>query len=200
VSEWWGCVVFDQFEVCFLISFPLRLALRPVQDHPARHNGRRQEVFLSPGGMIVHAVKHMGGEDNCDNSTTYEQRLIIGENWCCVVYVVYLLCYFVSHSLICTSSHYLLLRLRRRLPALPRSQPRQTVERVHVHGERCVVLVYIVLEDIVLSKVEVRFVPGTILMAGYETTAHSRQGDISREWREFKLSDCAVPGVRSDGK
>ncbi len=43
------------------------------------HNGRRQEIFLPPNAMIVHAVKHMGGEDSCDNTTTYEQRMIIGE-------------------------------------------------------------------------------------------------------------------------
>jgi hypothetical protein len=49
-------------------------------------------------------------------------------------------------------------------------------------------------------KVEVRPIPGMIKMAGYETTSHSKLGDIAKEWREFKLSDCAVPGVRSDGK
>lgn len=39
-----------------------------------------------------------------------------------------------------------------------------------------------------------RVVPNLLRLAGYETTKHSKQYDIVKEWKSFKRTDCAIEG------
>ncbi len=48
-----------------------------------------------------------------------------------------------------------------------------------------------------LEVVKQKKVPVLNRLFGYETTAHSKAHDIFKEngWKEFKLSDCVIPGT-----
>jgi hypothetical protein len=43
------------------------------------NNHATMEVRLPRNNMIVHAIKHVGGADNCDNTSTFNQDIIIGD-------------------------------------------------------------------------------------------------------------------------
>eukprot|EP00601_Ochromonadales_sp_CCMP2298_P004729 CAMPEP_0173191912 /NCGR_PEP_ID=MMETSP1141-20130122/13142_1 /TAXON_ID=483371 /ORGANISM="non described non described, Strain CCMP2298" /LENGTH=506 /DNA_ID=CAMNT_0014116141 /DNA_START=33 /DNA_END=1553 /DNA_ORIENTATION=+ len=46
------------------------------------------------------------------------------------------------------------------------------------------------------ERVEQRVIPKLLALVGYDTTAHSKEHDVTKQWAAFSLKDCSPPGKK----
>lgn len=127
--------------------------------------------IFSPNEMVVHAIRHID-EDDCDGKEwppafKYDQTMVIG-------------CGKIGQS-------------------SPKHNPSHGVDMYDAwlyfaEKGNDIVVEKEGINDWIKDPQSGKIIPSVWPLIGYNTTKHSEKFDITKEWHEFKMSDCAEPG------